>query len=526
MVTNGERGEFSIFFFRFLKYKRYSSYQKTQPSDHQVQQDSRKDRPISSQLSVNIEELHRLFHQAPDLVIRNFNLANSKVKAALVYLDGLSDKNSISNNVLRSLMQISFDPEKELPTTVGDVKVAHTWNFVENSLFEGASALFIDGETKVFLLDTKGWAERAIEDPQLETSLKGAHQGFVETGSQNVAMLRRYIPNRELVIKEITVGVRGKSKVYIAYLADVASQEVLQELEDRIRQIQMDTIINTGELAEFIEDNPFSPFPQFILTERPDAAASQILQGRFTVIVDRSPAVLIAPATLMSFIQSVDDYSTRWIAASFIRLLRLFAFMITLFLPATYVAVISFNYEVIPLQLFLSIAESRSMVPFPPILEALLMEVTIEMMREAGVRLPAPMGQTVGIVGGIVVGQAAVQAGVVSNIMVIIVAATAIASFIIPSYDMGTAVRLLRFPMIMLAALFGITGIMISFMTILGHIISLESLGTPYSSPLAPFRFSDMKDSFIRFPLWKMVIRPKSVRTIQANRQGNSRKQR
>jgi spore germination protein len=510
-------GRFHIFFLRFFK-----KYQQINQYDNQ-RKHGFDDAPLNTDLSMNIQELHQMFRQAPDLVIRGFEFGNG-TKAVLVFLDGLTDKNSISNNVLKSLMQISFDPKKELPTTVGDVQVVYSWNAIENALFTGDSALLIQGEKKAFLLDTKGWPQRAIEDPQLETSLKGAHQGFVETGSQNLAMLRRYIPNRELVFKEVTIGVRGKSKVFIAYLEDVASDEVLQELENRIQKIQMDVIINTGELSELIEDNPYSPFPQFNLTERPDAAASQILQGRFAVIVDRSPSVLIAPATLVSFLQSVDDYSTRWIPASAIRLLRFFAFMITLFLPATYVAVISYSYEVIPLKLFISIAESRALVPFPPILEALMMEVTIEMMREAGVRLPAPMGQTVGIVGGIVIGQAAVQAGIVSNIMVIIVAATAIASFIIPSYDMGTAVRMLRFPMMLLAALMGITGITICFMTLIAHLVCLESLGTPYFSPLAPLRFADMKDTFIRFPLWKMITRPKSVRTIQANRQGKSRK--
>lgn len=524
MINLRERGACHIFFSGLFKRKRYSKYEQTNQNVYSETLSSIDHYPLYPDLSMNIQVLQQMFHHAPDLVIRHFEFAGKGTKAALVFVDGLTDKNSISNNVLSAMMQSSFDPKKGLPTTVGDVEDVHSWKSVENALFAGDSALFIQGETKAFLLDTKGWPQRAIEDPKLETSLKGAHQGFVETGSQNVAMLRRYIPNRELIIKELTVGVRGKSKVFIVYLGDVASEEVLQELEDRIKQIQMDVIINTGELSELIEDNPYSPFPQFILTERPDATASHILQGRFAVIVDRSPSVLIAPVTVMSFLQSVDDYSTRWLAASLIRLLRFFAFMITLFLPSTYVAIISYNYEVIPLKLFLSIAESRVVVPFPPIIEALLMEVTIEMMREAGVRLPAPIGQTVGIVGGIVIGQAAVQAGIVSNIMVIVVSATAIGSFIIPSYDMGTAIRMLRFPMMLLAVMFGSTGIMIGAMTLIAHLISLESLGTPYASPLAPFRFADMKDSFIRFPLWKMITRPKSVRTIQSNRQGKPKR--
>jgi spore germination protein len=282
-------------------------------------------------------------------------------------------------------------------------------------------------------------------------------------------------------------------------------------------------ILNTGELSELIEDNPFSPFPQFMMTERPDAVASQIVQGRIAVVVDRSPSVLVGPVTFTSFFQSIDDYSMRWMIASFLRLQRFVGFFIAAFLPAIYIAVISFNYELIPLKLIFSIGESRERVPFPPLAEAMIMEITIEMLREAGIRLPAPIGQTVGIVGGIVIGQAAVQAGIVSNIMVIVVALTAIASFIIPNYDMASGIRLIRFPMMFIASMFGIVGIVIGLMVFIAHLLTLESLGIPFGSPLAPVRFSDWKDTFVRLPLWKMVDRPKGVHAIQSKRMGNNR---
>ncbi|MEB8811919.1 spore germination protein, partial [Bacillus cereus] len=320
-----------------------------------------------------------------------------------------------------------------------------------------------------------------------------------------------YIPNRELVLKEVFIGSRGKTKVSILYLRDVASEDVLKELETRIQNIVVDSIINTGEIIEFIEDNPYSPFPQFILTERPDSTVSHILHGRYVIVVDRSPNVLIAPVNFISFFQGIDDYNTRWLVSSSVRLLRFIGFFIALLLPATYVAFISFNYEVIPVQLYLSIAESRERVPFLPVIEALLMEITLEMMREAALRLPTPISQTVGIVGGIVIGQAAVQAGIVSNIMIIIVAVTTIASSIVPNYEMGLAIRLLRFPMMLLAALFGMVGIIIGWMTIIAHLVSLESLGTPYGSPLSPFHISGMKDTFVRFPLWSMKRRSKNI---------------
>jgi spore germination protein len=357
----------------------------------------------------------------------------------------------------------------------------------------------------------------------LETSLKGAHQGFVETGTQNIALLRRYLPHGELKIKEKIVGRRGHTKVYVLYVADVVNPELLQAMEERIESIDVDAVINTGELAELIEDSPMSPFPQMLLTERPDAAASQLLQGRIVVVVDRSPSVMVAPITFTSFFQSVDDYSTRWSIATFLRLLRLFAFCIAAFLPAFYIAVASFHYEVIPFKLLLTLGESRGQVPFPPFVEAILMEITLEMLREAGVRLPAPVGQTVGIVGGIVIGQAIVQAGLVSNIMVVVVSFTAIASFILPNFDLVAAVRLIRFCLMIVAAMFGLVGIMIGVMILIAHLLALNSLGRPYFSPFGPVRFSDWKDAFMRVPLWKMNKRPLSTSPAQARRQGRTR---
>ncbi|MED3564372.1 spore germination protein [Bacillus xiapuensis] len=508
-----------FYFLKHLKGQRSSRYS----SNSNLRKD---DDILYSDLSLNTEKLQTFFSQAPDLVIRRFKIAGNKTDAVLVYLKGLTDKDAIQNHVLRPLIQSSFDHNMELPITLGEVEIVHTWSQIENAILGGDSILLLSGQTSGYQLSTKGWPQRDINDPQNEISLKGAHQGFVETGSQNIALIRRYIPHQELILKEMTVGIRGKSKVSILYLRDVASEEVLNELETRIQKIKVDAIINTGELIEYIEDNPFSPFPQYILTERPDSAASHILQGRFAIILDRSPSVLVAPTNFMSFFQGIDDYGTRWLVASFIRLLRFIALMMALFLPATYVAFISFNYEVIPIKLLLSIAESRIQVPLSPVMEALLMEVTLELMREAALRLPSPIGQTIGIVGGIIIGQAAVQAGIVSNIMIIVVAVTAIASYNIPNYDMSSSIRLLRFPMMLAASFFGVIGIVIGGMTLIAHIISLESLGTPFGSPLAPFRIADMKDAFLRLPLWVMKKRPNGTGADRLNRQGGNRTKR
>ncbi|WP_144511528.1 spore germination protein [Bacillus thuringiensis] len=513
---------------KFLKRLKYRENPKSFSirNDTPVPPKNIEDSLLEANLSKNIAELQNIFRQSPDLVIRRFQITESGLEAALVYLSGLTDKQLIQNNVLSPLMNSDFNANTELPITLGQVKMISTWNEIETAILTGDSVLLINGQTTVRQLDTKGWPQRNIEDAHNEIALKGAHQGFIETGAQNVAMIRRYIPHRELMIKELVIGVRSKTKISILYLQDVASADVLNELETRIQNITVDAVANNSELIEFIEDNPYSPFPQFILTERPDLAVSHILQGRFVTVMDHSPNVLIAPTNFISFFQGVDDYGTRWLVASFIRILRFVAFMVALFLPASYVAFISFNFEVIPVELYLSIAESRTRVPFVPVMEALLMEITLETMREGALRLPTPIGQTVGIVGGIIIGQAAVQAGIVSNIMIIVVAVTAISSYIIPNYDMGSAVRLLRFPMMILAALFGIVGLVIGWMTLLGHLITLESLGTPYGTPLAPFRFGDMKDTFVRFPLWAIRKRSNGTGAIQSIRQGKNHNKR
>lgn len=477
---------------------------------------------LSGRLELNLRRLGELLPGMDDLTVRRLRIRSTGTPAALVYIEGLTDKNAINNNVLKPLLQAN-DPDSEAPMTIGRVGRLRKWTDIVSAVLKGKSVLFVDGSLEARVLGTEGWPQRAIEDPQLEASLRGAHQGFVETIEQNVALIRRYLPNRELRFKNLYVGRRGDTRISIAYLADIANPDLLREVEDRIGRLDIDVVINTGELAELIEDNPYSPFPQFLLTERPDAAVSQIIQGRFVVLVDRSPSVLTGPASFNTFFQSIDDYSTRWSIATFIRLLRFLAFIVAICLPAFYIAVTSFNYELIPMKLLFAIGEYRGSVPFSPFVEAVLMELTLEMIREAGVRLPAPVGQTVGIVGGIVIGQAIVQAGLISNIMVIVVAFTAIASFIIPNYDMVAAARLIRFSLMIMAAMFGMFGIVIGLMVMIGHLISLESLGTPYGTPFAPVRLSDWKDALVRSPLWSMKKRPTGSRSIQSDRQGDNR---
>ncbi|MFC8688549.1 spore germination protein [Brevibacillus porteri] len=482
---------------------------------------SSNDAVVSSDLLMNLKRLQASFCHAPDIITNKFMINQTSTSALLVYLEGMVDKAMINNNILKPLLFecIAFSDISRLELTVGSKMVVQSWREVEQAILNGYSVLFVEGEHSCLLLGTQGWPERSIDEPVTESVVKGSRQSFVESLGQNISMVRRYIPDRALIIRETQAGRRSKTNIALLYLGDVMNDDILEELEERIARIDIDAIINIGELEELIESNPYTPFPQFITTERPDSVASHILQGRIAIIVDHSPWALIGPITLASLFQSADDYSKRWIISSFIRLLRFVSFFISVLLPALYIAALTFHYEIIPLDLILSIGESRERVPIPPFLEAIIMEITLEMLREAGLRLPSKIGQTVGIVGGIVIGQAAVSAGIVSNIMVIVVAATGIASFILPNSDLAAAVRILRFPMMIVAYLFGIVGIVIGLMVLVIHLISLESLGTPYGSPFAPVHLEAWRDGFIRLPIWSLIKRPQSNRPKQAIRQ-------
>lgn len=494
----------------FRKYRNDSKFVQKTNND-------RRRNEISTKLKENVEQIHTTFSHAPDLIVRTLVIKRTKSEAALIYLNDITDKQAVFNHVLNPLLfeEGKGSKDAQLTVSLGQVKQTIYWSDIENAILNGESVLFIDHYKEAYIFHTPKFPERSIEDSPIEFSLSGAHVGFTESGGDNVAIIRKYIQNKQLKIKQMTVGKRRRTKISIIYLQDVVNLDLVKELEQRINHLDVDTIINAGTLAEYIEDNPFSPFPQLLLTERPDFAANEILQGRITVVVDGSPNVIIAPVTFDTFFKTMDDYSSRWMVASFIRIMRYFGFSIAIHLPALYIATISFHFEVLPLELLLSLGESRERVPFPSFIEAFIMEIILEMLREAGVRLPLRIGQTVGIVGGIVIGQAAVDAGIVSNVMVIVVALTAIASFIIPNYEMAAAIRMLRFPMMILASLFGFVGITIGFMLLVAHFMTLNSLGMPYGNPFAPLRLKDWNDFMVRIPHRYITKRPMSTDVTQ-----------
>src|SRR5690554_896073 len=306
--------------------------------------------------------------------------------------------------------------------------------------------------------------------------------------------------NPDLKTERFLIGNTVPTEIRLVYLDSVANEEDINEMRQRLNKLEADDILESSMLIQYIEDNVYSIFPQFISTELPDRFSFSLNEGRLGILVDKSPSGIIAPASFFSFFESTEDLYSKWNLASFIRIMRLLATFLSLVATPFYVAALTFHYEIVPTELLVQLGDSRSRVPFPPILEALIMELFIEFIREAGARLPSKVGQTMGIVGGIVIGQAIVEAGFTSNILIIIVALSALGSFTAPSYLMGSTIRIIRFPLIIISGIWGILGIMFSFAFIVIHLLKQRSLNRPYLSPFYPLQVKDLDNSIYRYP--------------------------
>lgn len=376
------------------------------------------------------------------------------------------------------------------------------------AILSGDSILFVDGCQKAFHIQTKGWDTRSVDEPQTEQVVRGSRDGFTESIRTNTALVRRRIRDPELRLETMSIGLRTRTDVNIAYINGVVKKGLVDEVKKRLNRIQIDGILESGYIEEMIADSPFSPFTTIMSTERPDKVASALLEGRVAIFVDNTPFVLVVPTYFWQFLQASDDYYMGFMAGSFFRIIRYIAFIISLTLTSIYVMLVSFHQEMIPTPLALTIASGREIVPFPVLLEALLMEVTFELMREAGLRMPKPVGQAVSIVGSLVIGQAAVQAGIVSPFMVIVVAVTGISSFAIPNYSASYSIRLIRFPLLIASGTLGLLGFSVMFTLLAIHALSIRSFGESYLAPATPFQPNDQKDTLIRFPWWGMKKRP------------------
>ncbi|MFC5447134.1 spore germination protein [Paenibacillus aestuarii] len=375
-------------------------------------------------------------------------------------------------------------------------------------ILSGDTLVLIEGVEQTLLISSKGWKDRSVEEPASENNTRGPRDGFTESIRTNTALVRRRIKDPMLRVEGMVIGTRSKTDVNIAYIQDLVKIGLVDEVKQRLSRIKIDAILESGYIEEMIEDAPFSPFNTLQSTERPDKVASALLEGRIAIFTDNTPVVLIAPTYFWQFIQAPDDYYNRYWVGTFFRMVRYVAFLISLTLPSIYVMLVSFHHEMIPTSLALTIASGREVVPFPVLLEAVLMELAFELMREAGLRMPKPIGQAVSIVGSLIIGQAAVQAGLVSPFMVIVVAITGISSFAIPSYSSSLALRIFRFPLLIASGSFGLLGFSGMFFILLLHALSIRSFGEPYLAPVSPFQQEAQRDMMLRLPMWMLDERP------------------
>lgn len=386
-----------------------------------------------------------------------------------------------------------------------EFKVLSDLNSVEEAILSGSAIFFT--EKLAYELPFKEGKGRSISPSETETVILGAHDAFVESVDVNLSLIRKRVMSSQLKTIKLHVGNKSKRAVYLLYIEGVASDNDLEEIKKRILSIYNDGIVDTNMLVQFIDEHPNSPFPQFYTTERPDVAAYKLFDGKIVGLMDNSPFAFCTPVSFFDFMESMDDFGQRWIVGTFIKVTRYIAILVTLLFTALYVGVTTYHYEMIPQALLPTLLESRSKVPFPPVIEALFLEFLLELLREAGARLPTKVGQTIGIVGGIVIGQAAVQAGITSNILIIVVAASAIASFVVPSYLLSASIRIVRFGFIILSGFWGNIGIVVGMGILIIHLSSLTNLNSPYLLPISPIYPKFFKYSLIRGPFKKKAER-------------------
>ena len=477
---------------------------------------------ISKKLKLNKEKIENAFNNTSDLVIYEFE-SHSNIKMMVCYIEGFIDRSLLDRDILKPMI-LNLDTPKDIK------KIIYVSGMEELSLIQevvdqmnyGSVAIFIDGFNKSYIINLNKWEKRSIEEPQAEAVVRGPKEGFIEDISTNKVMLRRKIRSNDLVFEDHTIGKQTKTKISIAYISGIVNLDILEEVKNRIERIDIDGILESGYIEQLIEDNPTSLISTVSDTQKPDVVAGKLLEGRIAIFCDGTPHVLTIPKLFIEDIQASEDYYARPFYATFLRFLRIFSLFLSIILPGLYVALQTFHQEMIPTVLLITMAGAREGVPFPAVIEAFFMTLMLELIKESGIRLPRAVGSAVSIVGALVLGQAAVEAGIVSAPMVIIVAATAIAEFAVPSLTEG--IILYRFILILLGGFMGLYAMTCGLIIIIVQVISLDSFGVPYGFPLAPSNKQGLKDSVVRFPLRKLMFRPKFLEKRNLIRQRDIRK--
>ena len=529
---------------QLFKYKPPKSYNFTLTPPTQTNtttQDTNKD--ITNDISLNLKYIKSQYNTKinSDIMIREFSLTakNTNYKALLLYIDGMVDSDLINRFVLDPLMlrneSNTFDGSLRQDVTsqllkdtisVKKVKKFNLENYIysnlmpQNSLekitkfedaFSGVNSgncvLFVDTINIAFDIDVKGFKQRNVESPNNEVIIKGSQEAFVENLRTNTSLLRRIVNNEELIIENINIGSITKTKCVVCYVKNIANDDLVSEVKYRLNNLKIDSLLSSGQLEQLIVSSDINMgIPETLSTERPDKTSKYLLQGRVVVLVNGSPFAIVMPICLIDFMSSPEDTNLRPYLANFLKLIRVLCALLTLLLPSIYVAVTSFHQEILPTELLNSILSSRESVPFPVIFEILIMEVSFELIREAGLRVPSPIGSTIGIVGALVLGQAAVSANIVSPILIIIVALTGISSFAIPDFIFGFHLRVFRFLFILLGYMAGFLGIAVGLFAYTSVLCNIKSFGISITSPFAPAVDSKKNGYFIP-PIWKQEYR-------------------
>ncbi|MET1247308.1 spore germination protein [Sporolactobacillus sp. STCC-11] len=472
-----------------------------------------------AQPAKNMADLLIQLQTNPDF--NHYRHENKRFTCWVSFVVSLVDLEYIHRDLLPALYSDRVQSMKDIAQVVPADKLIKTKDLsvIQSSLLDGFLMIQpSQNGQQVYLIPCTKKQGRAVEQSEIESSILGSHDAFVESLETNINLIRTRIPIPQFKIEEFHKGKLSRTRVSVVYIEGIANKANLNTIKQRITDLETVSLINANMLALMIADNSFSFFPQFIDTERPDRVCGALYEGKIAVLVDGSPNALILPSTIVEFFSTLDDYTLVWPIASLYRLLRLFAVAFSVISSSLYVAVLTYHYQLVPKDLLATLIVSRSSVPYDPIIEVLLLEVMIELLREAGARLPTKVGQTIGIVGGIVIGTASVQAGVTSNILLIIIAMSALAAFITPNYRMATTIRFMRFPFILVAQMFGLLGVGLCFMFFVCHLLKLTSLGRPFIEPIYPMRVTDLKDSFIRLPTSAQGQRPMFLRTADKNR--------
>ena len=471
---------------------------------------------ISNRLEENRKNINNIFDTCTDLIIREFKItSNEKFGAILVYIDNMIEttifEESIIERLINKKVEYSYPPNSKEYSQyllgIGDNNIFQDLSKVVDSILDGKVVLFIDGINEAMIIDINNPPGRAVEEPQSETVLRGPREGFTESISSNITLLRKKIKSTNFKMEEFRIGRETKTKVIIVYLSNTVNPKIVNEVKERINKIDIDSVLESNYIKEYIGDEPTSNFPTVYSSEKPDVIAGKLLEGRVAILTDGTPIVLTVPSLFIEFFLNNEDYYLKFIAATFNRWIRYIAFVISMTLPGFYVAITTFHPELIPTSLIVTLIKTRTGVPYPALVECLLMLSSFELLREAGVRMPRALGQAISVVGALVLGQAAVEAGLVSTSMVIVISLTALSSFALPSTDMSLALTYPRLIFVVIGGILGLVGLICGMIIMLLRLTSLRSYGVPYLSPLAPIQGKKLSDIFIRSPLWAKLKR-------------------